>query len=230
MTLNDWLLTIAAALNDDEPGHEFTRYKRKDLIAAYNAAMCLAAKYREDKFTEYHIVKLTSGQYQDVRGCCSKVLDIMDQTDAQGNSIKPIDGARATETKARRVWKKKSCLSSGQAAYADGGYLVDNAKVDRNMDGRFTVDPPVPCDVDAYARVKCVSVPCSLSEADANASMGYCDLAEACWHYVLAKMLSGDRFASAAGGDAAYHYRMFFDILGVVQRQEDRIESAQEAT
>lgn len=229
MTLNEWLLTLAAALNDDEPGHEFTRYKKKDLIAAYNAALCLAAKYREDKFTEYHIVKLTGGQYQDARGCCTKILDVVDQTDADGNTIKQIVGTRKTATTVRRVWNKASCLSSAQASEADKGYLVVTASVDRNMDGRFKVDPPVPCDVDAYVRVKCVSVPCPLTEADGNADVRNCDLLEAVWHYVLAKMMSGDRFATAAGGNAPYHYRLFFDILGVVQRQEDRLESEQEA-
>lgn len=229
MTFNDWLLTIAAALNDDEPGHQFTRYKQKDMIAAYNAALCLAAKYREDKFTEYHIVKLTGGQYQDARGCCIKILDVLDQTDEHGNTIKPIVGARKTATTARRVWKKPSCLSSAQAEEADKGYLVTAATIDRNMDGRFKVDPPVPCDAEAYVRVKCVSTPCALTEADGNTELGTCDLQEAAWHYVLAKMLTGDRFAAAAGGNAPYHYRLFFDILGVVQRQEDRLESEQEA-
>lgn len=225
-TYYDWFLSVAAALNDDEPGHEFSRYKLRDLIAAFNAAMCLAAKYREDKFTELRIVKLDGGHWQDVRGCCSKVLDVYDQTDEHGNTIKPLLGARQTLTKAKRVWKKPSCIR--RPATPDG-FLIESVSIDKNLDGRFTVTPPVPCDVDAYVRVKCVTQPCPVSEAGVNGGMVFCDLAEAAWHYVLAKMLTGDRLSSAAGGNAQYHYRMFYEILGVTQRQEERLESPEEA-
>ena len=52
----------------------------------------------------------------------------------------------------------------------------------------------------------------------------------AAWHYVLAQMLTGDQFANAAGGNKQYHHRMFFEILGVNQRQDDRLESREQAT
>lgn len=231
MTLLDWFETIAFALNDDEPDHEFTRYPLKQLIAAYNSAMCLVYKYRRDLFTEWEVIKLETGRYQDVRGCCDTVLDVVDQTDADGGVIKTISGVRRSDSRAaRRNWKKPSCLTSAVKDAADGGYVVESARIDTNMDGRFTVEPPVPPGVDAYVRVKCVRGPCAVSEAGVNAEFnGACDSATAAWHYVLARMLSGDRFSQATTATMEYHYRMFFEILGVVQRQEDRIESPQEA-
>lgn len=226
MTLYEWLRTVAFPLNDDEPGRPFQRYPLKDMIAAYNAAMCLVAKYRKDLFTELKTVRLAPGTYQDVRGCCGEVLDVLDQTDANGDLIRKISGARERRTTAKRIWKKASCLRTPEGVT----YFVENADIDKNMHGRFSVDPPVPCDVEVYVLVKCVTAPCTYNEADANVELVTdCIHLTAAWHYVLATMLAGDQFANAAGGGKNYHYRMFFDILGVVQRQEDRIENREEA-
>lgn len=227
MTLFDWLRTVAFSLNDDEPGRPFQRYALKDLIAAYNSARTLVMEYRKDLFTELRVVRLVPGKYQDVRGCCAEVLDVMDQTDAEGNIIRGITGARERTTTAKRIWKKASCLPK----VAGLTYYVENADIDKNMHGRFSIDPPVPCDVDAFVMVKCVSYPCPYTEADVNVVINEQQMQNvAAWHYVLGTMLSGDQFANAAGGNKNYHYRMFFDILGVVQRQEDRIESREQAS
>lgn len=232
MILKDWFRTIAFALNDDEPGRPFQRYPLKDMVNAFNQAMCLVAKYRMDLFTELRVVQLEAGVHQDVRGCCSQVLDVLEQTDANGNIINSLSGARTKTTTVKRHWKKPSCLrKSGEVP---GGYLVDNATIDRNLNGRFDVDPPVPCGVAAYVKVKCVSTPCPLDVTQENQEMpggADCVYLVAAWHYVLATMMTGDRYDNAAGSqDKQYHYRMFFDILGIVQRQEDRIESPEQAT
>ena len=225
MTVVEWFRTIAFALQDDEPLRPFQRYTLKDMIAAYNAALCLVANYRADLFTELKVIKLHAGKYQDARGCCTKVLDVLDQVDERGNAIKELKGTRAKPTTVERHWKKPSCLPKSPE-----DYIIDAIGMDKNLDGRFTVYPPVPCGVEAFVMTKCVTPVCALTEADQNAEFnGFCTLNEAAWHYVLAKMLSGDRHANAAGGNASYHYRMFFDMLGIQQRQDDRIESKEEA-
>jgi hypothetical protein len=227
MTFFDWLRTIASALNDDEPLRPFQRYALKDMIAAYNQAACMVASYRPDLFTELKAVRLQPGKYQDFRGCCEHILDVTDQIDERGNIIREISGARAKPTMARRNWKKPSCLTPPAA---EGEYRLSSVDIDPNLNGRFTVSPPVPCGVEAYVMVKCVARPCDILEDNVQQNFNHdCKLAVAAWHWVLATMLSGDRFANAAGGDKAYHFRMFFDILGVVQRQEDRIQSPEQA-
>ena len=90
MTFKDWLRNVAASLSDDEPGKPFQRYALKDLIMAYNDAICLVASYRPDLFTEVKIVALTAGYLQDVRGCCVNVLDVLYQTDQYGNVLKKL--------------------------------------------------------------------------------------------------------------------------------------------
>lgn len=230
MRIYDWLLTVAAPLNDDRPGASFQRYKITDMIAAYNAAMCLVSKYRPDLFTELRKVRLQGGIYQDVRGCCANVLDVVSQVTADGSVVKKLDGSRDRPTVAKRRWKKPSCLRAGENGLPE--YLVDYATIDRNLNGRFEVEPPVPCDTEAYVLVKCVSTPCPYYELDVLAGDefdGDCLYNVAAWHYVLARMLTGDRFSNGASADGQYHYRMFFDLLGITQRQEEKYESAEEA-
>lgn len=229
MTLHEWLRTVAFALNDDEPNRPFQRYLVKDLLAALNSALTLVARYRPDLYTETPVIKLQAGIQQDARGCCVNVLDVLEQTDEHGNHIKKLSGSRRTVNKVKNTWKKPSCLRTSNKFE----YLVDSANIDVNLNGRFTVDPPVPCDVDVYVRVKCVTSPQPFTEVDVNMQVpggAFCDQMVASWHYVLATMLTGDRFDNSVGAqDKQFHYKMFFDILGVVQRQEDRIESAEQA-
>lgn len=224
VTVRKWFENIAWALQDDDGENSFERYPLNRMIEAYNDAMCLVAQHRKDLFTEVRIVALEAGKYQDVRGCCSDVLDVMDQTDAQGNLIKSLVGARDRTTVVKRQWKKPSCMAKG------AGYLIDNVSIDTNLQGRFTVDPPVPCGERAYVAVKCVAVPCPLTEADSDKAFdANCELSVAAKHYVLAWMMSGDRFDNAMGQDKQYHYRMFFDILGISYQQDERIKSPEKA-
>lgn len=225
MIVVDWFRTIAAALNDDEPTRPFQRYALKDMMFHYSQAMSLVAQYRPDLFTELKVVKLHAGKYQDARGCCSKVLDVLDQVDKHGNVLRELRNTRAKPTTVERNWKKPSCLPAGP-----GEYVILTVNIDKGLDGRFTVHPPVPCGTEAYVMVKCVGQPCQLTPADQNAEMpGSEVLNTAAWHYVLASQLAGDRFATGAAGDKSYHYRMFFDMLGIQQRQDERIESKEEA-
>lgn len=230
MKLYDWLLTVATALNDDRPSAPFARYKMRDMLAAYNAAMCLVSTYRPDLFTELRVVKLEPGIYQDVRGCCANVLDVQAQVLANGDVVKKLQGSRERSTVVKRRWKKPSCARAGE----DGlpAFLIDYATLDKNLGGRFEVEPAVPCGVEAWVLVKCVNSPCPATEADALLGEeidGDCVHNVAAWHYVLARMLTGDRFSNAASQDGQYHYRMFFDLLGIAQRQEEKFESPEEA-
>lgn len=228
MTFKDWLRNIAAALSDDEPGRPFQRYVLKDLIMSYNDAICLVASYRPDLFTEVRVVKLTAGYLQDVRGCCVNVLDVLYQTDEFGNVIKKVGSPRNKTTVAKANWKKKSCLTD---ALVEQCYVIGSASIDSNLNGRFTVDPPVPCHCDAYVAVKCVERPCALDETQINIEFdGDCKMNVAAWHYVLARALSGDNFEASLQSVSQAHYKMFFDILNIQQQAEDRIESGAQAT
>lgn len=219
MTYLDWFKTIAFALNDDEPEHEFARYSLDKLLAAYNAALCVVAKYRPDLFTELRNVQLQPGKYQDVRGCCTNVLDVLEQVDNQGNILKTLSGGKHKNSTVPRVWKKPSCRNLSDE------YRVNSYGIDINMNGRFTVEPPVPCGENAYVLVKCVREPCRINLLQMPLVMDTdCIYNVAAWHYVVGSMLSGDRFDNAGAGDKAFHFRMFYELLQIVEVQEDRYE------
>lgn len=228
MTLKDWLLTIAFQLQDAEPNHEFTRYPIAQLLAAYNAAMGIASANRPDLFTDYEVMKLQPGRYQDARACgCTNIFDVLEQTDAHGGIIKEIKGARKTNTTNKRNWNKPSCLNTPKS---ESGYTVDTANIDPNMNGRFTIKPPVPCGVDAYVRIKCVKQPCMLDESQVNE---YFDanskLNTAAWHYVMGIMLQGDRFTQNSASQSQYNLSTFFTLLDIEMKQEERYESPDKA-
>lgn len=223
MLLYSWLQTVASALNDNEPGREFHRYPLKDYVAAYNAAMSIVHKYKAEDLIELVKVKLRAGKHQDARQCCSNVLGIVDQIDATGNIIKSLG---ATAKKVKNKWSKPSCVTSPTST-APGGYTISSTMVDTQMNGQFTVEPAVPCDLDVYVLVKCVKKYSPMDDLDA--SMTNIDDSSvhhtAAWHYVLARMLSGDRHAGSADSTAAMHYKLFFEMLGIVNKMEEALEN-----
>lgn len=225
-TLRYWLTkTIAFALNDDEPNHEFTRYPIENVLMALNDAVCMVFKYRPDLYTDWRIIKLEGGRHQDVRGCCTNILSIAEQTDAQGNTIKTLGNTRRTNTTAKVRWRKPSCIIPKDAP---NGYVIDYVMVDQNMNGRFEVVPPVPCGTDVYVRAKCVSRPCAYTEQDLDKPFNpNCDAVVALKHFTLAWLLTGDRFVNAGttGNTSQYHIQMAYNILGIQQKAEEQIES-----
>jgi hypothetical protein len=222
MLLHSWLITVAAALNDAEPGREFHRYPLRDYVAAYNAAMSLVAKHRGEDFIDLVKVKLRAGKHQDARQCCSHVLGVIDQIDAQGNIIKQLS---TTAKKVKNKWRKPSCVTSSVAGSLD--YIMLATTVDLQMNGRFTVEPPVPCDADVYVLVKCVRKTGGETEASSVTTEvdGASFIHTAAWHYTLARMLSGDRHAGSADSTASLHYKLFFELLGISHKQEESLEN-----
>lgn len=227
----DWFRTIAASLNDDKPGAPFRRYALKDLIAYYNDALCLISKHRPDLFAEIKVAPLTCGTLQDLRGCCGNVTDVIAQTDAHGNTIKDLTANKTTTTKVRSKWNKPSCLSAAAVNPTTGqpaGYVIETVSIDLRLNGRFTVYPPVPPGVQAYVMVKCQGAPCTMTEADVLGGKAVfapdCGYLAIVRFFVLGMALSGDRHSNAAQSEANRFFRMFFDLLGIAQQQEDRAE------
>ncbi len=230
MTALDWFRTVAATLGDDEPGRPFQRYPLEDLVAAFNRAQAIISTYRPDLYTEYLDVEMQPGKYQDFRGCCANVLDVVEQVDGEGNIVKPVSGARPKTSKTKTIWNKPSCLPPVDAEGVEFPYVLEDASIDPNMNGRFTVEPPVPCDVKAYVRVKCVTPPCHFYATEVMGELPFSSAhATASWHYVLASMLAGDRHAAGATNEMAFHYRMFNDLIGIEIRHEALIESKEQA-
>lgn len=230
-TAHDWFRTIASSLNDDKPNAPFRRYALKDLVAFFNDALCMIAKHKPELFTDFRTIKLSCGSQQDARDCCANIINVTMQVDVHGNEIKQLEGNRTTDTKIRSTWNKPSCLSQGRTDPVSGnplGYVIDTVSIDASLNGRFTVSPPVPAGVDVYLQVKCLRAPCTMTEADVLAGTAQmpidCGYLAAVRFFVLGWALSGDRHSDSAQAEAGRMFKLFFDWLGVAERQEQKYE------
>jgi len=222
----NWFKTIAAALNDDGVNGAFKRYALRDMVEAFNAGMCMVAGYRPDLFMDFEVIELVPGAYQDGRCACYNVVDVVAQVDSHGNVYRYLHGAKETTSTVKRNWNKPSCLTRDLGAHI--GYVISYVNLIDGMNSRFQVEPPVPADCTYYVMVKCVRKPCGITEdtlLDGTATLDTdCTHVAALWHYVLARMLAGDRFSNGAQDRSKAEYSLFFQLLGIVEKQEDKSE------
>lgn len=221
MSLLDFFKSISAALNDDNPARPYERYKLEDMLEAFKHGICLIEELMPEKFTIFHIVKLRAGTLQNVSKCCKKIKGIIAQTDEKGNVIQDI-----LSNSSDRYWRKSVCLPMH-----DGHYRLQSYTLDKDVDGYYYVYPPVPCGADVYLNIKCVSNFGTLEVEDlATTEVNVdCSINGGLWHYVLARMLSGNRFSNSSLEDANTHYTLFRTWLDLL-KQEKMIEDKKENT
>lgn len=223
-TALEYFRSIAAVLGDDEPNRPFQRYSLHDMVMAYNRGLAVVYSYRPDLFTFIKKVKLEPGSRQNATGCCDNVLSILEQVDENGNVIEPLATTKSARPKAptKSSWvHKKSCLIHTDKDGEAISYVIDYAALDNQLNGQFSVHPPVPCGVDAWVNVKCVQPPCDFAEQNVNGQLNQSSLHNtALWHYVLSSMLSGDRHAAGATTESTHHFNIFLKLLDIEMRQE----------
>lgn len=222
----DWFRTIAAVLGDDEPNRPFQRYPLKDLVAAFNRGASIVHKYRPDLFTETRKVKLVAGSNQQALGCFDNVLEILAQVDKNGGIIKRLTStkdAKKTKGLIKNTWKKPSCIIRTDENNTEIPYEISYAIVEDGMNGHFVVEPPVPCDTDAFILAKGI-IPLPTLDLNDVLQGGQFEFSEfhltCIWHYILFSMLIGDRHATGAVTEAFNHNNMFFNYLAIELKQE----------
>ncbi len=227
-TALDYFRSIAAVLGDDEPNRPFQRYPLRDLIMAYNRGSAVIRAYRPDLFTVIKKVKLEAGSRQNAKGCCDNVVNVLEQVDADGNVITQLSTTKTAKPRGsnKTSWiHKPSCLIHTDAKGNLVDYVIDAATIDNSMNGLFSVLPPVPCGVDAYVNVKCVTPACNFREDLINGELGGNELHNAAlWHYVISAMLIGDRHAAGASAESQNHLQNFFKLLDIQQKMESLSE------
>lgn len=219
-----FLLSIADSLGDGNPQRPFRRYQLSSLVAYYAEAMCFVASHRPDLFTDFVVMKLDPGSYQDARCCgCTNVLGIVAQIDADGNTIKDLSNSTTASTQMAK-WFRTPCRVTQDGTPVT---TVGNVTLVAGMNGIFTVTPPVPVGVDMWVKIKCVKAgggP-SLDQVNAGALIGDCRFLPAVRSYVLYRALIGDRHAASASNDAQKELQNAYGYLGVQLKMEDRQES-----
>jgi hypothetical protein len=223
MSVYEFLRTVAAQLGDDRPGSPFRRYALKDLVAYYQEAMCFVSAHRPDLFTDFVVMKLATGSYQDAKCCgCTNVIQVVAQIDADGNTVKDLTttgGSKADTTR----WYRAACKSTASGAVT----LITSLTITPGMNGVFEVTPPVKPGEDVWVKLKCVHAPPAPSEGDVlgGASTGDCKFLVAIRSYVLYRALQGDRHAVGASTEAQNELKNVYTYLGMQYKMEQAQEN-----
>lgn len=207
------LLSYAQDLNDAYPGHEFSIWSQEQLLGFFNEALCLIAAHRPDMFTELKVVKVEPcSNYLDLCDC-EKVLDVLGQSNAKGNNIRPIQRRKERAT----IWtgsKKKQEFTDRITEYE----LLDKSNLVRVFPQNL--DPTK----DIYAAVRCSISPKTYA-LDDEAPDERCAFLAAARHWVLynAKMIDGE-FSQTMQSQAKEHREMFTAILQMVKQADDQYD------
>lgn len=207
------LLSYAQDLNDAYPGHEFSIWSQEQLLGFFNEALCLIAAHRPDMFTELKVVKVEPcSNYLDLCDC-EKVLDVLGQSNAKGNNIRPIQRRKERAT----VWtgsKKKQEFTDRITEYE----LLDKSNLVRVFPQNL--DPTK----DIYVVVRCSISPKTYA-LDDEAPDERCAFLAAARHWVLynAKMIDGE-FSQTMQSQAKEHREMFTAILQMVKQADDQYD------
>ena len=207
------LLSYAQDLNDAYPGHEFSIWSEEQLLGFFNEALCLIAAHRPDMFTELKVVRVEPcSNYLDLCDC-EKVLDVLGQSNAKGNNIRPIQRRKERAT----VWtgsKKKQEFTDRITEYE----LLDKSNLVRVFPQNL--DPTK----DIYVVVRCSISPKTYA-LDDEAPDERCAFLAAARHWVLynAKMIDGE-FSQTMQSQAKEHREMFTAILQMVKQADDQFD------
>ena len=207
------LLSYAQDLNDAYPNHEFSIWSQEQLLGFFNEALCLIAAHRPDMFTELKVVRVEPcSNYLDLCDC-EKVLDVLGQSNAKGNNIRPIQRRKERAT----VWtgsKKKQEFTDRITEYE----LLDKSNLVRVFPQNL--DPTK----DIYVVVRCSISPKTYA-LDDEAPDERCAFLAAARHWVLynAKMIDGE-FSQTMQSQAKEHREMFTAILQMVKQADDQYD------
>ena len=207
------LLSYAQDLNDAYPSHEFSIWSQEQLLGFFNEALCLIAAHRPDMFTELKVVRVEPcSNYLDLCDC-EKVLDVLGQSNAKGNNIRPIQRRKERAT----VWtgsKKKQEFTDRITEYE----LLDKSNLVRVFPQNL--DPTK----DIYVVVRCSISPKTYA-LDDEAPDERCAFLAAARHWVLynAKMIDGE-FSQTMQSQAKEHREMFTAILQMVKQADDQYD------
>ena len=207
------LLSYAQDLNDAYPNHEFSIWSQEQLLGFFNEALCLIAAHRPDMFTQLKVVRVEPcSNYLDLCDC-EKVLDVLGQSNAKGNNIRPIQRRKERAT----VWtgsKKKQEFTDRITEYE----LLDKSNLVRVFPQNL--DPTK----DIYVVVRCSISPKTYA-LDDEAPDERCAFLAAARHWVLynAKMIDGE-FSQTMQSQAKEHREMFTAILQMVKQADDQYD------
>lgn len=159
MLLSEIIREISVDLNDQEPGHEYTRWSVEQLQTYVREGLAIVSRTLKDLFTEQIIVKVLPGAGWQTACDCSAVLRIIGEVDKHGNILRYL--SRGVD-KVENTWPGNvHRCSANPRDYVMLGYTIS-----ATQDEQFRVVPPVPPGADRYVLVECYKRPAALNLGD----------------------------------------------------------------
>lgn len=212
MRIDSILSQLAADLGDNEPGYEFQRWSREQILGYFNEGLCLVGTLSPGQRSKPTILELAEGSEQSL-GCCTRLSNVIGQVDANGKLLARLSKASLTATVR---WTKAPCLGTNKTGPAFRLKSYTNSAADARF---FTVEPPVPPATQVFLKVVCARTD-GWYDADGELDEVDCGnvVAAKFWAIFRAHFVDDER--SPEYQKAMTAARMYFQMLGLKFKAE----------
>lgn len=208
----------SSPLNDQEAGHEYTRWSQVDLMDYLTQGIAEINNYRPDAFLVTRDVTIFTGSPQDIPTDC-RLLKSVDAVGARAKSYNIGTPITQCDLQLMRTFTKPLCSPKDLAEYHVISYAYDvkNPKV-------FYVSPPVPVNVGASVMATFVLAPVTYTDPSAIIVLDtvYLTILK---YFIAAKALEVDTESATSQAQSTALYKKFYNALGVKFSQETKFNS-----
>jgi hypothetical protein len=200
-TVSSFLANIAADLNDNAPGHEFTVWSREQLLSFFHEACQLLITSNPDAFAQSIVIELVGCQdYYDVCDCVGLTNDsILGQSDSSGHVFQILksrpDGAISR-------WTGRTCSPENPFRLREFSVAGNGRSI--------RVYPSVPPNKTVYVAARCAVLP---KDDDAEVPENIAPMLIQ-WVLFRAKMMDAENNPAILNA-AIVHRDVFLAFLGV---------------
>lgn len=199
----DIIEAVSLDLNDQELGHEYTRWTREQLRSYMAEGLNHVARYLKEWFLETLTVELeTGGDWQEACSC-SRILRIYGESDKSGRVTRYLRRIADVE---QDIWPGsiQRCVDTS-GSYSMEGYSINSADGGKS----FKIYPPVPYGQKRYVSLLCYKRP----EAELDSEIPE-DAVAAVKQWMLYRAYALDSENNAAIINLAEsHYKAFYKII-----------------
>ncbi len=215
MLLSEVIREISMDLNDQEPGHEYTRWTIDQLQSYVREGLITIGRSLKDFFTKNIIVKVQPGSNWQEACDCTVILRIVGETDSAGNILRYLSRSLDKE---ENIWSG----SIQRCSVSPKDYIMTGYSISSTEDEKFKIVPPVPPGITRYVLVECYSYPTSKNLSDNVPDEAIPMIKQ----WALYRALSVDSENNPTITNLAQtHYKVFNDLLSAavaVRELEER--------
>lgn len=148
-------------LNDQDVGHEYTRWPQTQLLVYYREAIQLVGNKLKDWFVKQVIVEVApGGNWQQVCCDCTKIKRVIGEATEDGRVINYLRKLSDVE---ENTWAGPvvRCETTNREAYRMESYSINSGDA-----SQFRIDPAVPLGQTHYILVECYRQPSGSLDED----------------------------------------------------------------